>query len=77
MRLPPALQRELESALEDADQAPGISAEELFAELRRYQPPQAGIAFRSIPAYRAVHGTAEVVALWHGSIEHGTARVTL
>jgi hypothetical protein len=36
VRLPPALQRELESALAEADQAPGISAEELFAELRKY-----------------------------------------
>ena len=36
VRLPPALQRELESALAEADQAPGISAEELFTELRKY-----------------------------------------
>ena len=36
IRLPPALQQELESALAEADQAPGISAEELFAELRKY-----------------------------------------
>ena len=36
VRLPPHLQRELESALEEADQEDGISAEELFAELRKY-----------------------------------------
>ena len=35
-RLPPALQRELEEALAEADREPGISAEELFAELRKY-----------------------------------------
>jgi hypothetical protein len=36
VRLPPHLQRELESALEEADREDGISAEELFAELRKY-----------------------------------------
>ena len=36
VRLPPALQLELEQALDEADREEGISAEELFAELRRY-----------------------------------------
>ena len=36
VRLPPALQRELEEALAEADREPGISAEDLFAELRKY-----------------------------------------
>jgi hypothetical protein len=36
VRLPPHLQRELENALEEADREDGISAEELFAELRKY-----------------------------------------
>lgn len=36
VRLPPHLQRELESALEEADREDGISAEELIAELRKY-----------------------------------------
>jgi hypothetical protein len=36
VRLPPALQQELESALVEADREPGISAAELFAELRKY-----------------------------------------
>jgi hypothetical protein len=36
VRLPPHLERELESALEEADREDGISAEELFAELRKY-----------------------------------------
>jgi len=36
VRLPPHLQRELESALEESDREDGISAEALFAELRKY-----------------------------------------
>jgi hypothetical protein len=36
VRLSPGLQTELEAALEEADREDGISAEELFAELRRY-----------------------------------------
>ena len=36
IRLPTALQTELEEALEEADREGGISAEELFAELRKY-----------------------------------------
>jgi hypothetical protein len=36
IRLPPALQMELELALEEADREGGISADELFAELRKY-----------------------------------------
>ena len=36
VRLPPALQQELEQALDEADREDGISAEELFAELRKY-----------------------------------------
>jgi hypothetical protein len=36
VRLPPHLQRELEDALDEADREDGISAEELFAELRKY-----------------------------------------
>ncbi len=36
VRLSPALQQELEAALEEADHEEGISAEELFAELRKY-----------------------------------------
>jgi hypothetical protein len=36
LRLPPHLQCELESALEEADREEGISAEALFAELRQY-----------------------------------------
>jgi hypothetical protein len=36
IRLSPALQRELDAALEEADREEGISAEELFAELRKY-----------------------------------------
>ena len=36
VRLPPTLQKELETALEEADCEEGISAEELFAELRKY-----------------------------------------
>ena len=35
-RLPLHLQRELDAALDEADSEAGISAEELFAELRRY-----------------------------------------
>ena len=35
-RLPLHLQRELDAALDEADREAGISAEELFAELRRY-----------------------------------------
>ena len=34
--LPPNLQAELEEALDEADREVGISAEELFAELRKY-----------------------------------------
>jgi hypothetical protein len=36
VRLPPHLQKELEDALDEADREDGISAEELFAELRKY-----------------------------------------
>jgi hypothetical protein len=36
VRLPPALQRELEEALAEADNEAGIPADELFAELRKY-----------------------------------------
>jgi hypothetical protein len=36
VRLPPALQRELEWALAEADQQVGIGAKELFTELRKY-----------------------------------------
>ena len=36
VRLSPDLQRELEAALDEADREEGISAEELFAELRKY-----------------------------------------
>jgi hypothetical protein len=36
VRLSPALQRELEDALDEADREEGISAEELFAELRKF-----------------------------------------
>lgn len=36
VRLPPALQRELEEALAEADRETGISAEELLLELRKY-----------------------------------------
>ena len=36
IRLPPALQRELEEALREADHETGISGEELLAELRKY-----------------------------------------
>ena len=36
VRLPPYLQKELEDALDEADREDGISAEELFAELRKY-----------------------------------------
>ena len=36
VRLPPYLQEELEDALDEADREDGISAEELFAELRKY-----------------------------------------
>ena len=35
LRLHPDLQRELEEALAEADREAGISAEDLFAELRR------------------------------------------
>lgn len=35
-RLPLHLQQELEAAFEEADREEGISAEELFAELRKY-----------------------------------------
>jgi hypothetical protein len=37
VRLPPVLQTELEWALAEADREPGISASELFAELRQYE----------------------------------------
>lgn len=36
VRLPPALQRELEDALREADHETGISGEELLAELRKH-----------------------------------------
>ena len=36
VRLPPHLQAELEKAIDDADREEGISAEELFAQLRKY-----------------------------------------
>ena len=36
IRLSPVLQKELEAALDEADREDGISAEELFAELRKY-----------------------------------------
>jgi hypothetical protein len=36
VRLPPHLQQELEDAIDEADREDGISAEELFAELRKY-----------------------------------------
>ena len=36
VRLSPVLQKELEDALDEADREEGISAEELFAELRKY-----------------------------------------
>ena len=36
VRLSPYLQKELEDALDEADREDGISAEELFAELRKY-----------------------------------------
>lgn len=36
VRLPPDLQAELEDAIDEADRADGISAEELFEQLRKY-----------------------------------------
>ena len=36
VRLSPVLQKELEAALDEADREGGISAEDLFAELRKY-----------------------------------------
>jgi len=36
VRLSSTLQQELEAALDEADREEGISAEELFAELRKY-----------------------------------------
>ena len=36
VRLPPHLQAELEEAIDEADREEGISAEELFAQLRKY-----------------------------------------
>ena len=36
LRLPPQLQAELESALDEADRLEGASAEELFAELKKF-----------------------------------------
>lgn len=36
VRLPPALQAELEGALEEADREEGISADELLDKLRKY-----------------------------------------
>nr|HMO49132.1 hypothetical protein [Rubrivivax sp.] len=36
VRLPPALQKELEDASDEAEQEDGISAEEIFAELRKH-----------------------------------------
>ena len=37
VRLPPHLQAELEEAIDEADREEGISAEELFAQLKRYR----------------------------------------
>ncbi len=36
VRLPPALQADLEEALEEADREEGISGDELFRRLRKY-----------------------------------------
>jgi hypothetical protein len=36
VRLPPALQAELEEALEEADHEDGISGDELFRKLQKY-----------------------------------------
>ena len=36
VRLPPHLQAELEEAIDEADREEGISAEELFAQLRQH-----------------------------------------
>jgi len=36
VRLPPALQAELEEALEEADHEEGISGDELFRKLQKY-----------------------------------------
>jgi hypothetical protein len=36
LQLPPHLRHELEEALGEADVSPGITPEELFAELRQY-----------------------------------------
>lgn len=36
VRLPPQLLKDLNEALDEADHEDGISAEELFAELRKY-----------------------------------------
>jgi hypothetical protein len=37
VRLPPRLQAELEEAIDEADREEGISAEELFAQLKQYR----------------------------------------
>lgn len=37
VRLPPRLQTELEAAIDEADREEGISAEELFAQLKKYR----------------------------------------
>lgn len=37
VRLPPHLQAELDEAIDDADREEGISAEELFEQLKRYR----------------------------------------
>ena len=37
VRLPPHLQAELEEAIDEADRADGIPAEELFAQLKKYR----------------------------------------
>lgn len=36
VRLPPHLQAELEEAIDEADREEGVSAEELFAQLKKY-----------------------------------------
>jgi hypothetical protein len=37
VRLPPHLQAELEAAIDEADREEGISAEELFEQLKKYR----------------------------------------
>ena len=36
VRLPPHLQAELEEAIDEADREEGVSAEELFAQIKKY-----------------------------------------